>query len=80
MVIDTYSYYEKTFYVQSYGSDIQQVWNAESIENDRSACQCIVSQNMAEYSPGKKCWTALTTGLKTINVVPYKKPSRDVAR
>ena len=35
MVIDTYSYYEKTFYVQSYGSD-RQIWDAESIENDRS--------------------------------------------
>ena len=37
MVIDTYSYYEKTFYIQSYDSDKQQIWDAESIENDRSA-------------------------------------------
>ena len=49
VVIDTYSYYEKTCYIQSYSSGRNEVWNTESIEKGIISLigafwQCTVSE------------------------------------
>ena len=56
MVIDIYSYYEKTCYIQSYGSDSMEYGKHRKALFLWSALFVLYPKymvNMVEYSPGK---------------------------